>query len=253
MFFKSRIKAKDLVFFSHQFSSLLSIGVPIVESLSMVIDCIRGRLKEILTSVRDDIKSGIPMSEAVSKHPQVFTKHYISMVRAGEVSNILDIVLKYPSDYLENADKLKSKMQKTLLWPMAVLIIGTSVIIFLLMEVVPTLKNIVAAFGNNPPFLTVLLCDASDFLNKYFFDVLLSSLVVCIIFFLYRKIERGRFCTDRLLLKLPIFGVLLRRMAEAKLVRTLSLLVKNGVPVIQALGTAAKTSGNQVVEKSVPM
>jgi type IV pilus assembly protein PilC len=251
-FFKPKVKSKDLVLFSRQLSTLVSAGVPIVQGLSILNEQIENpAFKQVVSKVQEDIESGQAIADAMKKHPNAFTELYVSMIRAGELGGILDVILERLSAYLESAEALKGKVKGAMIYPIVVASIAGAVTVFLLTFVIPTFKEIFSSFGAELPFVTQMLINLSDFLRKYFVFVAAFPFVLFFSFRQIRKSEFGLQKTDELSLKFPVFGLLLRKVAIAKFTRTFGTLIKSGVPILQALDTVAKTSGNKVIEKSI--
>jgi type IV pilus assembly protein PilC len=250
--FKPKIKSKDLVLFSRQMSTLVSAGVPIVQGLSILSEQIENpAFKTVVAKVQEDIESGQAIADAMRKHPNAFTDLYVSMIRAGELGGILDVILERLSAYLESTEALKGKVKGAMIYPIVVGSIAGAVTIFLLTFVIPTFKEIFSSFGAELPFVTQMLINLSDLMRKYFIVVVLFPVGIIIGFKQLRKSEVGERKTDELSLKIPVFGLLLRKVAIAKFTRTFGTLIKSGVPILQALDTVAKTSGNKVIEKSI--
>lgn len=250
--FKAKVKANDLVLFSRQLSTLVSAGVPIVQGLTILIEQIENKVfRDVVSAVREDIEAGISIAEALNKHPEAFSELYVSMIRAGEVGGILDLILERLSNYLEAAERLRSKVKGAMVYPAVVLTIASAVTIFLLTVVIPTFKEIFSSFGSNLPLPTQILITLSEWLRRFILVVLAIPVAGFVALRQYYKTEKGRLQIDRTLLKVPIFGILFRKVAIAKFTRTLGTLVKSGVPILQAMDTVAKTSGNKVVEIAV--
>ncbi|MEW6557250.1 MAG: type II secretion system F family protein [Elusimicrobiota bacterium] len=249
---KPHTTAKDLVLFSRQLSTLVSAGVPIVQGLTILGDQVENpAFKKVVNSVTDDIKAGISIADAMKKQPDAFSELYVSMIKAGEVGGILDVILERLSAYLEAADALRGKVKGALVYPAVVAIIATAVTIFLLVGVIPTFQEIFTSFGAELPGPTKVLIMISNFLRHSLIFLILGVIAVIVGIMQYYKTEKGKFLMDTYFLKLPLFGVLLRKVAVAKFTRTLGTLVKSGVPILQALDTVAQTSGNKVIEKAI--
>lgn len=251
-FFKPSVKSKDLVIFSRQLATLVSAGVPIVQGLNILIEQIQSPVfQKIMAAVRSDIESGIAIADAMKKHPVAFSELYVSMIRAGETGGVLDSILERLSSYLEAAEELRGKVKGAMVYPLVVSGVASCVTIFLLVAVIPTFKTVFASFGGELPLPTQCLLAVSDFLRHYF--LLLVAIPVGGFFALkqWRATEKGRTVIDGLLIKLPVIGDLLKKVAVAKFTRTLGTLIKSGVPILQALDTVAKTSGNKVVEDAI--
>jgi len=250
--FKPTVKAKELVLFSRQLSTLVSAGVPLVQGLTILGEQVETKLfKGIVQTIKDDIEAGQSITDALRKHPNAFEDLYVSMIKAGEVGGILDVILERLSAYLEAAENLKGKVKGAMMYPLVVSIIAGAVTLFLLMGVIPTFSKIFEGFRAELPFITQFLIDLSQLLRNFWYIILLTP--VALIFFLkqYRKTEIGQRNLDSLLLKAPVFGVLLKKVAVAKFTRTLGTLIKSGVPILQALETVAKTAGNKVIEIAI--
>lgn len=250
--FKPSVKAKELVLFSRQLSTLVSAGVPLVQGLTILEDQVESKLfKSIVHTIKDDIESGQSITDALRKHPNAFEELYVSMIKAGEVGGILDVILERLSTYLEAAENLKGKVKGAMMYPLVVSIIATCVTLFLLMGVIPTFSSIFAGFGAELPFITQILIDLSNLLRKFWYVILALPIGGVFALKQYRKTELGQRNIDGILLKMPVFGVLLKKVAVAKFTRTLGTLIKSGVPILQALETVAKTSGNKIIEIAI--
>lgn len=257
--FKKKPKAsvKELSIFSRQFATMINAGIPILQSLTIIADQIESKgLKEVVKKIKDDIGSGSTLSDGMAKYPNIFSTLYVNMIKAGETGGILDGVMLRLSTYLEQADSLKRKVKSALVYPIVVSSIATIVVIFLLVAVIPTFKDIFASFGATLPAPTRILLGISDTLQKIFlpplvFIILPSVIAAVIVFLRLLKTNKGRKKWNALQLKLPIFGMLFRKVAVSKFTRTFGTLIKSGVPILQALDIVAKTSGNMVVEEAI--
>lgn len=250
--FKPNVKPKELVLFSRQLSTLVSAGVPLVQGLSILEEQVESALfKSIVHSIREDIEAGQSITEALRKHPKAFSELYVSMIKAGEVGGILDVILERLSAYLEAAETLKGKVKGAMMYPIVVSSIAGAVTLFLIIGVIPTFTGIFQGFGAELPFITQMMINLSDFLRNYIVLIILAPIAIFIAFKQFRKTEKGMIMTDNLSLKLPVFGILLKKVAVAKFTRTLGTLIKSGVPILQALETVAKTAGNKVIEIAV--
>jgi type IV pilus assembly protein PilC len=250
--FKPSVKAKELVLFSRQLSTLVSAGVPLVQGLTILEDQVESKLfKGIVHAIKDDIEAGQSITDALRKHPNAFEELYVSMIRAGEVGGILDVILERLSAYLESAENLKGKVKGAMMYPLVVSIIATCVTLFLLMGVIPTFSSIFAGFGAELPFITQVLINFSNLLRKFWYLIVMAPVGGLFALKQYRKTELGQRNIDSWLLRVPVFGVLLKKVAVAKFTRTLGTLIKSGVPILQALETVAKTSGNKIIEIAI--
>lgn len=250
--FKSSIPAKEIVLFSRQLSTLVSAGVALVSGLNILSEQIQHKsFKAIVIKVKEDIEAGQPIAEALKKHPDAFTDLYVAMVRAGELGGILDVILERLSSYLEAAEALRLKVKGAMMYPMVVSSIAALVTVFLLVGVIPTFKEIFSSFGAELPLPTRIVIGLSEALQHQWY------IFICVpvgAFFLFRKwlkTESGRKIFDTRILQLPLFGIMLRKVAVAKFTRTLGTLVKSGVPILQAMETVAQTAGNKVIEAAI--
>jgi type IV pilus assembly protein PilC len=249
---KPPVTPKDLVLFSRQLSTLVSAGVPIVQSLGILEDQQENpTFKEVLTGVRTDIEAGLSISDALKKHPEAFPDIYTAMIRAGELGGILDTILERLSGFLEAAEALRAKVKSAMMYPGIVLTICGLVTIFLLTFVIPTFKNIFESFGKELPMPTQILINISDFLRSKWYMIPTIPAGAYYGFKKFYSTPNGRKWVDGKVLDAPIFGILLKKVAVAKFTRTLGTLIKSGVPIMQALETVGATAGNVVIEEAV--
>ncbi len=249
---KKEIPSNQLVLFSRQLSTLVSAGVPIVQGLAILGEQIEHPgFKEVVLAIRTDIEGGLSIAEAMKKHPEAFPNIYVSMIKAGEVGGILDTILERLSAYLESSEALKAKVKSAMMYPAVVCSIAGAVTVFLLVFVIPTFKTIFQSFGAELPLPTQILIDISDIMKKYFPVIIAMPFVAAQAFKRFYATPAGRRYVDAKVMTLPIFGILLRKVAVAKFTRTLGTLIKSGVPIIQGLDTVAQTAGNVVVEDAI--
>lgn len=250
--FAKKVKLDDLVIFSRQLSTMVEAGIPLVNVLDILSQQIEKKgFAAIIKKIRDDVEAGSSFSQALTRHPGVFSTLYINMVRAGESSGMLDEILNRVATYLEKTSALQRKVKSAMVYPVAVISISIVITIFLLVKVVPTFQGIFDMLGGDLPLPTQILILVSSILRKWFIFGLISIIVLIIAITRYAKTEKGKLFFDGLILKLPVFGDLVRKVSVAKFSRTLSTLVKSGVPILGSLDIVAKTSGNKVVEVAV--
>ncbi|OIO38903.1 MAG: type II secretion system protein GspF [Candidatus Omnitrophica bacterium CG1_02_49_10] len=249
---RARIKEEHLVIFTRQLSSIIDAGIPIVEALNILTQQVEAkRFKEVLSKVEEDVRGGKDISDAFSKWPKIFDDLYVNMVRAGEASGALDDILDRLASYLEKANSLKRKVKTSLIYPAVVITMAIGITLFLMIRVIPVFKEIFSSMSVELPLPTQILIGISDALIHNFWFGLIAIIAMIMGFLKVISTERGRFIFDKTILKLPVFGSLLRKVAVARFTRTFSALVKSGVPILTALDIVGKTSGNKVVEKSV--
>jgi type IV pilus assembly protein PilC len=251
-FGKKRVKADDLVVFSRQLATMVDAGIPLMQSLDALGEQIQsGEFRQVITSLRDDIEVGSSLSSAFSKHPHVFDGLYINMVKAGESSGMLNIILERIANYLEKAASLKRKIKSAMVYPIMVITMAILITGVLMVKVVPTFKGIFEMLGGDLPKPTQILIMVSDLITKYLLHTIGVIVIIGFIFSRFLRTEGGREKFDRLKLKLPILGQLFRKVAISRFSRTLSTLIQSGVPILASLDIVGKTSGNKVVEKAV--
>ncbi|MCK5357043.1 MAG: type II secretion system F family protein, partial [Elusimicrobiales bacterium] len=225
-FVKPKVQTKDIVIFSRQLSTLVSAGVPIVQGLNILeTQAENPAFKSVLTVLKTDIESGLSIADAMGKHPTAFTELYVSMIRAGEVGGILDIILERLSGFLESAEALKAKVKAALMYPAIVSLAAGGITIFLIAFVIPIFKDIFAGFGQELPFPTRMIIMFSDFLRNNGIVLVLGTGGLVYGGKKYIKTEKGKEKLDAISLKVPIFGILLKKVAIAKFSRTLGTLI----------------------------
>lgn len=251
-FFKPKVATKDVVIFSRQLSTLVSAGVPIVQGLTILeAQAENPAFKSVVGGLRTDIEAGLSIADAMRKHPQAFNELYVSMIKAGEVGGILDTILERLSSYLESSEALKSKVKSALMYPAVVFSVAGLITVFLIMFIIPVFKNIFSSFGAKLPWLTQMMITISDFMRQKIFYIVPPIVLGVWLFKKWMKTEKGQEKIDQISLNLPIFGILLKKVAIAKFTRTLGTLIKSGVPILQGLETVAKTAGNKVIERAI--
>ncbi|PIP19577.1 MAG: pilus assembly protein PilC [Candidatus Omnitrophica bacterium CG08_land_8_20_14_0_20_41_16] len=247
-----KVKLDDLVIFTRQLATMIDSGIPLVHALIILSEQVENpEFKEVVVAVRQDIEAGMSFCDALSKYPKVFSELFINMTRAGESSGMLDDILERLATYLEKSAALTRKIRSSLVYPAVVVSMAVIITTVLLLKVVPTFKGIFDVLGGQLPVPTRILIFISDLLRKYFlFTVLLLGGAI-FLFKRYITTDKGRYKFDQIKLKVPILGVLFRKLAVAKFSRTFSTLVKSGVSALTALDIVSKTSGNKVVEEAV--
>ncbi|MEN6465659.1 MAG: type II secretion system F family protein [Syntrophaceae bacterium] len=251
-FLKQKVKGKDVVIFSRQFSTMINAGLPIVQCLEMLGSQEQNKtFKEIILKIKEDIEGGATLSEALAKYPDIFDQLFVNLVAAGEAGGILDKILMRLSAYLEKAMKLKSKVKGAMTYPASVLGISVAVVALLLLKVIPVFQSMFEGMGRTLPAPTQFLIDASKFMQSYFLFMVAGLVILVFLFRRYYKTEAGRLKIDTLVLKAPVFGPLLKKVAVAKFSRTLSTMMSSGVPIIEGLDIVSKTAGNKVIENAL--
>ena len=251
-FMQPKIKKKDLVIFTRQFSTMIDAGLPLVQGLTILSQQTENpTFRKLLKEVVADVEGGASLNEALRKHPHVFDDLFCHLVAAGEVGGILDIILQRLAVYIEKAEKLKSQIKGAMTYPIVVMVIAAAVLAVIMIFVIPVFQEMFSSGGNALPAPTQLVVNMSEFSVKYSIHIIVGLVVFFTAFRQFRKTAFGRKNTDALLLKLPIFGDLLRKVAVARFTRTLGTMISSGVPILDALEICAKTSGNMILEEVV--
>lgn len=246
------IKRAHFIMFLRQFSTLLRAGVTIVESIKILSLQVESKpFQKILISVGDDLRGGGALSEALMKHPKAFEPLVINMIKAGEMSGTVDDSLDRLADHYEKAHLTRQKVISAMSYPLVVGFVAIGVVIFLLSFVVPMFVDLFASIGGELPLLTQFVLKASDFMVAYWYVIILAIAAVVIGFWMMYTNKEGKYILDSLLLRLPIFGDMMKKSALATLTRTLSSLFASSVPILQALSMTEKIVENEVVSRVV--
>ena len=251
---RGRVKTDDLVIFSRQFTTLMESGIPVVECLSILEEQIENPyFKEVISLILKDVHEGTSLSEALSRHKNVFPDIYLSMVAAAEFSGNLPEILDRVSVYLEKSSALKKKVTSALYYPAVIILMAVGITGFLILKVIPTFKEIFASLGGTLPLPTQLLINVSDVLRKKESIFLVVGGTIGGFFGVKALINtpKGKKFYHKLLLKLPVVEKLIKKMSIAKFSRTFSTLVKSGVSIVKCLEIVGKTSGNKIIEDAV--
>jgi general secretion pathway protein F len=231
-----RVGAQELAVMTRQLSTLVSAGLPLVDCLSALIDQVDSeRLKRMLTQTRERVNEGTSLADALAEHPRVYSDLYVNMVRAGEASGALDVVLLRLADYTESTARLRSKLRSALTYPAVMLIIGATILFFLLSYVVPKITRIFTESKQVLPLPTRILMALSGMLSTWWPLVVVLLAVVALAFRYYVRTEAGRQRYDRWVLRVPVFGKLMQKIAVARFSRTLSTLLQSGIGLLPSL------------------
>lgn len=247
------ISEKDIIVFTRQFATMIDAGLPLVQCLEILEQQTENKaFAKTIGAVRSDVEAGATYADSLGKHPKVFDELYVNLVAAGEVAGILDTILGRLTTYIEKNMKLKKQIKSAMVYPSVVMFVAVAVISVLMIFVIPMFVQMFADLGGELPGPTLLVVNISNFMTSWKMLVVVAILVA--IFFLIKFIystKKGRFFIDSLLLKMPIVGNLMRKIAVSKFTRTLGTLMGAGVPILDGLEIVAKTAGNKVVEKAV--
>ncbi|HEX6898117.1 MAG TPA: type II secretion system F family protein [Thermoanaerobaculia bacterium] len=246
------VGAKRIAIFTRQFSVMLDAGLPLVQCLEILGDQEENRtFQAIIQQVRTDVEAGSSLADSMRKHPKAFDNLYTNMVAAGEAGGILDIILQRLSVYIEKAVKLNSQVKSALIYPVSIIVIAALVVFIILWKVIPVFAQLFAGLGSELPLLTRIVINASNFVARYFPFLILVVIFGGVALSRWHKTPHGARVIDGFLLKIPVIGMLLRKIAVARFCRTLSTLTASGVPILDGLEITAKTAGNAIVEDAI--
>jgi len=252
--FGGGISSKDIAVFTRQFSVMIDAGLPLVQCLEILGQQQDNKsFQKVILQVRQDVEGGLSLAEALRKHPQAFDDLYVNMVAAGEAGGILDTILQRLATYIEKNVKLKGQVRSALIYPVAVVTIAVIVVYIILWKVIPVFATLFEGLGASLPFLTQMVVNLSNFIGNFWW--LIALVVAGTIFGLrqYYQTDGGRYQLDKILLKIPAIGILLRKIAVARFCRTLGTLLSSGVAILESLDITARTSGNAVIEEAILM
>jgi len=247
-----KIKLQTLVVFSRQFATMIDAGIPIIKCL----DILEGQTKEdsmkaVISATRKDVKGGLSLTDAIAKHPNAFSKLYINMIRAAEIGGILDVILDRLAGFLEKEMEIRGKIKSAMMYPIIVLNFAGVMVLALFMFVLPRFKEIFLSMNVEMPVVTLALFATGDWLQSYWWVVLIMGVAGFIGFKQYDKTARGHYNIDKLKLRVPIFGDLSLKMSIARFCRTFGTLIASGVPMMRSLEIIGETSGNAVLAESI--
>jgi len=251
-FGSKKIQTKDLVVFTRQFATMIDSGLPLVQCLDILsAQQENATFKGIILNVKESVESGSTFADALGKHPKAFDALYVNLVAAGEVGGILDTILSRLAAYMEKAMKLKKQVKGAMVYPATIMSIAVIVIAVILIFVIPTFAKMFTEFGSDLPAPTKFVIALSNFIVKYIIVIIGAFVGIFLIFKKYYASPIGRKKTDQLILKAPVVGPLVRKVAVARFTRTLGTMVSSGVPILDGLDIVAKTAGNKVIEEAI--
>jgi general secretion pathway protein F len=248
----SRPKTADIALFTRQLAVLMQAGMPLVESFDAVLEQIENKaLVKIVYQIKETISEGAALSAALGQHSRYFPDLYTNMVKAGESSGALEVVLFRLADFMEKQLAIRRRVGSALLYPMLMTVVGFGVLFFLMTYIIPTITKIFSQFDRALPAPTVMLINASAFLRDYWWALLAAAVLVTLLVGQYRRTERGRAAWDKMKLALPIFGKLNRKMATARFARTLGTLTQSGVNLMDSLEIVKSIVDNRVIARAL--
>ncbi len=247
-----KVKDKEMAIFTRQFSTMIDAGLPLVQCLNILAEQSESKnLRDVTTRIARDVEAGSSLADAFGKHPRTFDDLFTNMIEVGESGGILDVVLQRLSVYIEKAAALRRKVKAAMIYPLTIVSVAAIVVIFMLTFVIPTFASMFKNLGADLPLPTQIVLWLSNFVQSYILLILAGLAAGIYALRRYYRTEAGQMVIDALLLKLPVFGVLIRKVAVARFTRTLGTLISSGVPILEGLRITARTAGNKVVEKAV--
>lgn len=251
-FLQPSVKEGDIILFARQFSTMIDAGLPIIQCLDILYGQQENKtFKVMLRKIKETVESGSTLAEALKKYPNHFDDLFVNMIAAGEAGGILDVILQRLAAYMEKAAKLKGKVKGAMVYPIVTLIIAFLVLAVILVFVIPVFQEMFADFGGELPVPTQIVVNASEFVKSKIIYLIVAIILFIFAYRRFYKTERGRIIMDDIFLRLPVFGILLRKVAVAKFTRTMGTMLSSGVSILDALDIVAKTAGNKSIERAV--
>ena len=251
-FLQPKVTQHDIIIFCRQFSTMIDAGLPIIQCL----DILQAQqdnvtFKKMLKDIKESVESGQTLAEALKKYPDHFDNLFVNMVAAGEAGGILDVILRRLSAYMEKAAKLKAQVKGAMTYPIVTLCIAFGVLAVILVFVIPVFQEMFADFGAALPAPTQIVVNMSNFVKSRILYIIGAIVLIIFAFKRFYKTEKGRELIDDLFLKMPVIGILIRKVAVAKFTRTMGTMLSSGVAILEALDIVAKTAGNKTIEKAI--
>lgn len=244
------VKLEDFVIFCRQFATLIRAGIQIDQAVSILEDQSTSKyLKAALGDISEQIRSGHPLSKGMGEHPKVFPDMFVNMMASGETGGNLDEVLERMAEHYEKEHKTVQKVKSAMTYPIVVLVIAIVVVIFLLLKIVPTFADMFLEQGSELPLITKFVMSSSDAIVHYWWMFLAGVIGIIVLYRSFASSEEGKYWIDTIKFKIPVFGIILKKAAVARMTRTMSSLFVSAVPVLQALDVTAKVVGNRVIAK----
>jgi len=246
------VKAKDLAIFTRQFSVMIDAGLPLVQCLEILgAQQANKGFQKIIAAVRSDVEQGATLQTALSKHPKAFTDLYVNMVGAGETGGILDLILQRLSGYIEKSVKLTGKVKGAMTYPITVIVIAVSVVGIIMVKVIPVFSAMYEGMGSSLPAPTVVCIGLSNIIIHYSYLLVIIGALLYTGLRQYYKTKAGHLVMDTIILRIPIIGDMLRKVAVARFCRTLGTLTSSGVPILEGMEITARTAGNMVIQNAI--
>lgn len=247
-----RVRSTDIVIFNNQLATMISSGLTLVTSLNILSQQVENKkLQQVIMKVRDDVEAGASFSSALEKHPQVFSALFVNMIGAGETGGALEEILRRLARFAEQSEEVRNNVKTALTYPALIIVVALSVVLFLVVGVFPKFEALFKTMDIPLPLPTQILLGISHFLTtKWYFIVVIAG-VLFFFFFRYRKTPAGKYNIDLFTLKIPVFGLIIKKATISRFARTLGTLINSGVPILQSLRIVETTVGNSAMAKIV--
>lgn len=251
-FLQAKITPKDIIIFCRMFSTMIDAGLPIIQCLELLYSQAENpTFKRMMKQIKEDVEGGVSLADAMKKHPDNFDSLFVNMIAAGETGGILDTILKRLSEHVEKAAKLKAKVKSAMMYPMITLGVAIAVVMVIMVFVIPVFQKMFAEMGAALPALTALVVKISEFVKSNVIYMIIASMFASYAFKRFYKTEAGNTLIDAWSLSVPVFGMLIRKIAVAKFTRTMGTMLASGVPILESLDIVAKTAGHKSVENAI--
>ncbi|UCH23396.1 MAG: type II secretion system F family protein [Deltaproteobacteria bacterium] len=251
-FLQPKVRQTDIILFARQFSTMIDAGLPIIQCLEILYSQQENAtFKKLLRDIKEQVEGGATLAESLKKYPKEFDDLFVNMIAAGEAGGILDTILRRLSVYMEKAARLKSKVKGAMTYPLVTLAIAIVVLAVILVFVIPVFQDMFEDFGSELPAFTQLVVDASNFTKKNIIYIIIGLVLFLFALKKFYNTDKGKETIDELLLKIPIIGELIRKVAVAKFTSTMGTMLSSGVAILEALEIVAKTAGNKTIENAV--
>lgn len=252
IFMRKRVRGKDIITFTRQLSTLIDSGLPLLRSLNVLGEQTESpNLKVQIKDIAQSVQGGSTFSDALAKHPRTFNKLYVNMIKAGETGGVLEVVLARLAEFSEKEQAVRAKVRGAMVYPALVILVGVGVVLFLTIAIIPTFVSMFTEINLTLPLPTRIMMAASNFLRGFWWMILLAILALITIYRMWVRKERGRYQSDRIKLRIPILGDLMKKSAISRFARTLGTLITSGVPILQALLIVRDTAGNEVISRAM--
>jgi type IV pilus assembly protein PilC len=251
-FLQPKVTQRDVILFCRQFSTMIDAGLPIIQCMDILhAQQENVTFKKMLKSIKEQVESGSTLADALKRYPKQFDDLFVNMVAAGEAGGILDTILRRLSAYMEKAAKLKSQVKGAMTYPIVTMVIAVAVVAIILVFVIPVFEEMFSDMGGTLPAPTLIVVAMSEFVKSKIHWIIIGAVIFIFAFKKYYNTEKGRKFVDAAVLRMPVFGILVRKVAVSKFTRTMGTMLSSGVAILEALDIVAKTSGNKSVERAI--